>query len=596
MSEPQGEIPEPLVSEPAFLPETVSAEGPAPAPVTVAEGDVPDAVSETERQQSPARDHERTHHHSPHHHAQSHEKQPYNLHTHHHVPHRELHDEEASQATENEIFQDRESEGEHGHYHGESPHRSPHHRSPYSSPYSCERRYSSAGPSEALLRTTAARIYEREAWGAHLEEKRVLSSPMPIKKPDPNYVPGERLLKTTQSRIHERRQWEEIVKNKQYEDDIWWEKRRPAPVVQHKKKVASRLNEPTVAALHGKRDKFQLKKETERSRIESPPRDRYANVAPIDVHSPLLRSTTACLRTQVDKEGNLLHPPEDVRHEPVMPSKLSGPQVSSKLMQHTRSYESAKWVEKKPEEKTLSPRLLATLKPPSARLLEFNTAMKAQSRDKATKKEADKREQGWNYYHHKDKIPEELPPFTPTLRWSGSGSGSPRRSHSLENGHMFDGAQNEEMYYDDNDYEGEDRGGQMEGDEELYYDEDGNMMDEDGEYVPLDDDEALPEDEQLLHRQEEEELALQQEQEHAQASEQANNEQINESNEAETEQETEQETAQAADDSAGSNVDSEAPAVEQDLQVVEAALEETTIEDKQLNNDSSENAVNTSEQ
>jgi hypothetical protein len=253
-------------------------------------------------------------------------------------------------------------------------------------------------------------------------------------------------MKPTQSRIHERRQWEEYLKNKPYEDDIWWEKRKPAPVAipAHKNSVQSRLTEPTVAALHGKREKHPVKKE-DLSRVESPSREHVTSVAKIDIHSPLLKSTCAFNHQQVDREGNLLYPPEDNRVKTIqLEGKHSGPTVTSKLMQNTKSFEHSKWTssnashssggsdgERKDSSMSAiaSPRRssLDKMKPPSARLLEFNTAMNAQRREKVIRPEPDKREMGWNQFHHKDKIPTQLPSFVPMHR-SGSASGSPSTS------------------------------------------------------------------------------------------------------------------------------------------------------------------------
>ncbi len=424
---------------------------------------------------------------------------------------------------EEEIFKDHDSDG------GDEPNQqlfsSPDNkhgptmkRGTHSPAYSSDsRRHSGPGPSESLMRTTQARECEKAAWGTHLEEKKIASSPQPIKRQDPNYVPGERLMKPTQSRIHERRQWEEYLKNKPYEDDIWWEKRKPAPVATaaHKNAVSSRLTEPTVAALHGKREKHPIKKE-DRSNIESPSREHFTSVAKIDIHSPLLKTTCAFNHQQVDKEGNLLYPPEDNFVKTInLEAKNSGPAAVSKLMYHTKSFEHSKWTANNSgsdgEKKDVtSPRRAssANIKPPSARLLEFNTAMNAQRREKAVKPEPDSREIGWNQFHHKDKIPSELPSFTPMHRSaSGSPSGSPTRrsissysqdpqqhvfnrmAQSLEDQHLEDGSQqyHEEDHGEyDGEHYGDDEQQHYDDHEQEYHDEEG----QEGEHHYEDDENA----------------------------------------------------------------------------------------------------------
>jgi hypothetical protein len=298
-----------------------------------------------------------------------------------------------------------------------------------------------ASVSDSLMRTTAARENERAAWETQLEEKKVAASPQPVRKQNLNYVPAERLLKPTQSRLNARKQWEEELRNRPFEDDIWWEKRKPAQCVSESKKnqTASRLNEPTLAALNGKREKFPMKKD-DPSRPHSPSKDTHTSssalhVAKIDANSPLLKSTCAQHHMQMDKEGNLLYPPEVRSPVPiVLEGKATGPAVASKLMYHTKSFENSKWSNNNEEERSpsQSPSKHAAAKPPSSRLLEFNASMNAQRREKLVKPEEDEREVGWNSFHTKERISANLKPVarlstvssatSPVQRVSGASS------------------------------------------------------------------------------------------------------------------------------------------------------------------------------
>lgn len=297
------------------------------------------------------------------------------------------------------------------------------------------RRGSNYIPSDRLIKPTASQEIDRITWDQQVKDKTIAVSPQPVKKQDPNYVLPEGLTKLTQSRLAERREWEEHLKNKDYEDDIWWEKRKPTPRAQ-KLDVPSKLKEPTIAVLNCKRAKHPLKSD-DRQGVQSPSKEQgHLFPAKIDVTSPLLKTTTATKLGQVDKQGNPKNPPEPPVNKPLeMATKGSGPQVGSKLWRETKSYEHSKW-SNKPEEVT-APTPPKAVRPPSARLLEFNAAMNAQKRDKATKPEGDEREKGWDSWHIKEHIPSlenegdgnvSMSGSTTTPSRSKRGSTSPRLS------------------------------------------------------------------------------------------------------------------------------------------------------------------------
>jgi hypothetical protein len=331
---------------------------------------------------------------------------------------------------------------------------SPHHQDDQISAHSPtdhqSRRLSSGVSSneKRFMRSTLNRGNYEAAWIRYLKEKEEASSPSKVKKvADLNLLPGEGLLKMTQSRIHERKQWEEYVKKiKPYEDDIWWEKRRPSGSVSpvHKSQVKSRLTEPTVATVVSKHDKHPSARSDSGSpaRLHSPARQHSAHVVKVDENSHLLKSTNSSRHQQVVKEGNLLHsPPPDHVVTVHLEGKSATPHVfTSKLFQPTESFQHSTWAAvhpprplspprsivendtNSPKGKTgrtqsLSPRRLSSpstppsdvnkanscskVSTPTSRLLVFNTAMLGKQREKLVKPQPDPRELGWNQFHHK---------------------------------------------------------------------------------------------------------------------------------------------------------------------------------------------------
>jgi hypothetical protein len=284
--------------------------------------------------------------------------------------------------------------------------------------------------SESLMKPTAARVRDGEV----LDERKRHKSPeknispsrrksvetvntdTPPSSASSNVGPSERLLRPTQSRISEQKEWQSHKERSKYEDDIWWELRKPAELAKVKPGTPSKLTEPTASFAKSVRPKY----DAAAAKIEAtPPKESVPHPlpAPINVDSPLLKKTYAATINSWKQN--------EIKHEvnkPVLdlPSQVTGPQhVSSKLSYDTKSSVLNKWKSKEQLEKqkqSSSPSAAASssssgaaatkkVKEPSSRLLELNESTRLSQRPKAAKSTVDPRESGWHLDHKKPHIP-----------------------------------------------------------------------------------------------------------------------------------------------------------------------------------------------
>eukprot|EP01039_Chlorochromonas_danica_P001843 gene1843-2016_t len=236
-------------------------------------------------------------------------------------------------------------------------------------------------PSDSLARSTKARICDQ----LMLENSRKAKDPPKVKIPPAGYQPSERLLRTTQARIADTKEWEAAKDRVNYDDDIWWELRRPAPCAHTKNEVSSKLMEPTTAFKQSIRKK---KDEAEKEKIVSPHKETI-NINPA---SPLLKTT----RTSIGHSWKAEQPAAEPAPSLVLLGAQSGPQVQSKVMEETVATIHSRWVPKSQEVQEVVAPATKFAKPPSERLLAYNAAMRHQARDKAVKDLGDPRERGWD--------------------------------------------------------------------------------------------------------------------------------------------------------------------------------------------------------
>lgn len=237
-------------------------------------------------------------------------------------------------------------------------------------------------PSDSLARTTKARICDQ----LMLENARKAKDPPKVKIPHAGYQPSERLLRTTQARIADTKEWEAAKDRVNYDDDIWWELRRPAPCAHVKAEVPSKLMEPTTAFKQSVRKK---KDEAEKEKIVSP----HKETATINPASPLLKMTRTSIGHSWKPEQQ---PPAEPAPSLVLLGAQTGPQVQSKVMEETVATIHSRWVPKTQEVQEVVAPATKYAKPPSERLLAYNASMRHQARDKAVKDLGDPRERGWD--------------------------------------------------------------------------------------------------------------------------------------------------------------------------------------------------------
>jgi hypothetical protein len=292
-------------------------------------------------------------------------------------------------------------------------------RSTDTTPASAEKKVRKVGlPSESLSRTTKCRIADQEKLEIDRHKNDIRHA-----KIASHYTPSDSLMKTTQARVADIREWEASKERVNYDDDIWWELRRPAPLSTHHD-VGSKLHEPTKAFKQSVRDKHEKKVET---RAESPVKEHIK----IDPTSPLLKGTF-CSISNSWKVG----PPVEAEHVPQLATQSSGPQVHSKVFEDTTATLQAKWKPKSPE--PVPDTSSRTVKPPSDRLLAYNSAMRAAYKDKLcnTKPAEDPREKGW---HLLTISREGIPPLKAVFADSASPPRAQRRSSSASRHQDLDG-------------------------------------------------------------------------------------------------------------------------------------------------------------
>jgi hypothetical protein len=242
--------------------------------------------------------------------------------------------------------------------------------------------------SDRLLKPTASRVRDNQVLE---EKKRQKDASPPKRKIDNNYVPSDRLMKTTQSRIASVKEWETHKERSKYEDDIWWEMRKPAEAARIKPGTPSKLYDATTSYAQSTRVKYD-------KQPESPPKE-IVIPAKIDSESPLLKKTLAT-KASTWKPEIVVESPKPGKL--VLPSQQTGPQhVESKLGCETKSSRLNKWRNKEEETQQLAsppsaPSSAHKVKEVSPRLLELNESLKYSVRPKAARPAADPRELGWN--------------------------------------------------------------------------------------------------------------------------------------------------------------------------------------------------------
>lgn len=168
-----------------------------------------------------------------------------------------------------------------------------------------------------------------------------------------------RLMKPTKNRLNDMKEWQDRIENKKYEDDIWWEKRKPLKTAKEMPNVTSRLFQPTKAYLCGKREKFNYLKKNDMINFDSSPdspnsTSSYSYISDRDkkngyyymsyslpqpyfcVSSSLLKSTKASEGWVIENFIRNSNKKEEVM--PVFRTATSyAPHIKSKLYEHTIS-------------------------------------------------------------------------------------------------------------------------------------------------------------------------------------------------------------------------------------------------------------------
>lgn len=230
-------------------------------------------------------------------------------------------------------------------------------------------------PSESLMRATAARVRDSQVLEDRKRDKEGAKSPSRRKSLDAAPGPSERLLRPTQARIMDVKEWENHKERSKYEDDIWWELRKPSETAKPKPNTPSKLHEPTAAFSKQVRSKYDP---ATAAAIESPPKEVHVP-AKIDDNSPLLKRTMATKVNTWKQTEVVVESPKPVLQ---LYSHQSGPHnVGSKLFYDTKASQLNKFKgkeekEKELEKKTASPADAKKVKGVSPRLLELNQSLK----------------------------------------------------------------------------------------------------------------------------------------------------------------------------------------------------------------------------
>jgi hypothetical protein len=257
------------------------------------------------------------------------------------------------------------------------------------------------------------------------------------KKTDHAVFVSPRLLAPTQARISDLKGREEEKVKAKYEDDIWWEARKPAVAAKLDPSIPSKLYEATSAFQQKRREKHSVAQQQEKIRASAAAHST-PEVIKINLQSPLLKPTAAAKFNNWKAE-----PPKPPAPVLTLKSQETGPRVQSKLNQDTVAsrgqYAKTSTKETTPK-KTISksasgesggavtsflPTENNAKKVPalSSRLLSGTESSRASVRNKACKSGEDEREMGWKKSYAKTEIPELLPVSTRPV--------SPRRKSPL---------------------------------------------------------------------------------------------------------------------------------------------------------------------
>lgn len=345
-------------------------------------------------------------------------------------------------------------------------------------------------PSASLMKTTAARVRDVQVLEDRKQKKDPNSSPQKKREgEDRNYQPSERLLRPTQSRIMDVREWEAHKERQKYEDDIWWEMRKPAETAKVNPNTPSKLHEPTASFAKQVRPKYEAPKEE----TKTPVKEVHRLPAKIDQDSPLLKKTTAA---KVQSWKSEVTPPEPPKPHLNLESKTTGPQnVQSKLSYDTASSKLNKWKTKEQQQaeqqKPASPGPNQTKKVAhvSPRLLELNESLKMSVKSKVVKNNSDPRESGWAPIHGKVHIPtiEEMHDHLvrqyhheqSTISSHPNSSGSAMNSGDIDDHH-----EHHQVVYPDEQHHGEEQQHHEEEQEQQHHEEEESRP-EDDEHLQL---------------------------------------------------------------------------------------------------------------
>ena len=247
-------------------------------------------------------------------------------------------------------------------------------------------------PSESLMKSTAARVRDLQV----LEERKkgTYNSPPKRKSVENSWTPSESLLRPTQARIMDGKEWEAHKERSKYEDDIWWELRKPAETAKPKPNTPSKLFEKTASFSKTIRPKY----DPQAAAPATPPKEVHHLPPKINNDSPLLKATTAAKMQSWKQTEIVPEQPKPVLH---LYSNQSGPQqVQSKLCYDTKAAALNRWKSKEQLEKEAAEKVSPNpngkkVKGVSPRLLELNESLKYSVKPKYEKTNVDPREVGW---------------------------------------------------------------------------------------------------------------------------------------------------------------------------------------------------------
>lgn len=252
--------------------------------------------------------------------------------------------------------------------------------------------------SQPVLKAPVSREKEKNTTILEKEKSKLTTSP---KKKIQIYSPSSRLLTTTQCRVADVREWEARKERAKYENDIWWELRKPHPTAKVNPSTASKLFCTTTAYDSAKRSKHIPQN------VDSPP-PAVSSPEKIKINekSHLLTPTNAVKRGGWKVEP----PPKPEQPNLVLEARNTGPVVPSKLNQETTTFQLSSWKYKQQKEQAeIQPRAVSPgtkkVSMVSPHLLDLNKNLKAGARSKVQGSNNDPRESGWKNSFAKSPIP-----------------------------------------------------------------------------------------------------------------------------------------------------------------------------------------------